>query len=261
MTVVRMRSGAAVLLLLGAVACSTETVAPPVQEVDIAGFDPSLGAVAGQAGFPGLTMNLAHDVVSATDGCQWDAAVARVVCAPVTRNGLTVRRSFVFLDGDATPQPRRDESTVAMNTRIAVAGSIATDRGTVTVDRGSTLTVSGLARGSSGRTLNGEESGTTTGTRRTDRGTVTTVETFQARTDDVVIPVPRPATAWPLSGSSTRRSSVTASREGTTETRTRTFGHQVTFNGTRYVPITMTSDGTARQCTLDLALHRIDCGR
>lgn len=251
----------AAILLAGAVACSAEQVTPPVQEVEMAQFDPTLGATAGQASMPGLTMDLATDVAGVRDGCQWDAAAERVVCAPVTRNGLTIRRSFVFFDASGNAQGRRTESTVAMNTRIGVSGTIVTERGSVTIDRGSTLTVSGLAPGSTSHTLNGAEAGTITGTRRTDRGTVTTSETFNARTDNVVVPVPRSPTAWPLSGTSTRRSSVTASREGSTETRTRTFGHQVTFNGTQFVPVTVSVDGTTRQCTMDLATHRTDCRR
>lgn len=262
MSVARRSSHAvAALLLVGAVACSTEQVTPPAQEAEIVEFDPSLGAAAGQASMPGLTMDLASDVAGVTHGCQWDAGAERVVCAPVTRNGLTIRRSFVFYDASGTAQGRRDETTVAMNTRIGVTGTMVTDRGSVTIERGSTLTVSGLGRGSTAHALNGGESGTITGTRHTDRGTVNTTETFNARTEDVVVPVPRSPTAWPLSGTSTRRSTVTAVREGSSETRTRTFGRQVSFNGTRYVPVTVSHDGTTRQCTLDLATHRTDCGR
>lgn len=261
MRIARMSSCAAALLLAGTVSCSTETVTPPVQEVTITEFEPTLGAMAGQASLPGLMMGPGFDLAGATAGCQWDATVSRVVCAPVTRNGLTIRRSFVFLDANGAPHARRDETTVASNTRVAVAGTVVGPRGSITVDRASTLTVSGLRPGSATHTLDGEESGTTSGTHSTDRGTVRSTETFHATTENVVVPVPRSPGAWPLSGTSTRRSTVTASREGSSETRTRAFSQQVTFNGTRYVPVTLTLDGTTRQCTLDLAVHRTDCGR
>lgn len=261
MRVAGMSSSALALLLAGTVACSTERVTPPAQEVEIAELEPALGAMAGQASLPGLMMGPGFDLAGATAGCQWDATVSRVVCAPVTRNGLTIQRSFVFLDANGAPQARRDETTVASNTRVAVAGTVAGPRGSITVDRASTLTVSGLRPGSATHTLDGEESGTMSGTHATDRGTVVSTETFRATTEKVVVPVPRSPGAWPLSGTSTRRSTVTASREGSSGTRTRTVSHQVTFNGTRYVPVTITLDGTTRQCTLDLALHRTDCGR
>ena len=251
----------AAVLLIGLVACSTEKVTPPAQEAEIVQFDPTLGALAGQASMPGLMLDLGPDATGVATGCEWDAAVQRVVCAPVTRSGMTIRRSFVFLDAGGNAQGRRTETTVAMNTRIGVTGTIVTDRGSITIDRDSDLTVSGLAPGSTSHTLNGTEAGRIAGTHRTDRGTISTTESFNARTDHVVVPVPRSPSAWPLSGTSSRRSSVTAVRDGSSETRTRTFGHQVTFNGTRFVPVTLSHDGTTIQCTLDLATHRTDCRR
>lgn len=247
------------VLLLGITACSTESVAPPVREEEISAIDPAVGAAAGQASLPGLVMDFSATTPGPAPDCAWDDAARRIVCAPVSRNGLTYSRSFAFYDANGDVQRRRDETTRAMNTQVDVTGTVVHAQGSVTVDRSSSLTVSGLGRASTTHTLNGSETGVMTGTRRTDRGTIASTETFTAETRDVVIPVPRTMGSWPLSGTTVRNATVTVTREGASESRTFTFSQVVTFNGTSRVPVTLSHNGVTRHCTLDLATRRTDC--
>ena len=255
--------GAAALLALAA--CAREGAAPTTSPdgadlLAAAAIDGSIGADAGQASLPGLTMEPASTYEGSlreTDQCAYVADVGRVVCAPATRNGLTFTRSIAFLDAAGQPQPRRDSTTASVNTQVGVKGTTSSDRGTLTVDRSSSLTVSGLRRGATTHTLNGSESGTTTRTFTMQDVTATATESFTAATKDVVVPVPQSRGSWPLSGTATRSSTLTVTR-GTT-TRTMTWSEQVTFTGTSVVNVTITRDGVTRTCTRDLATRTSTC--
>ena len=250
------------LALLGVAACTPEapepTVAGPAESAASAGaVDPAFGAVPEQASLPGLTMDAPATFSGAPDAkggaCVYSAPTGRFVCEPVVRGGLTITRSYAFYDAAGQPQPRRDEATRSANTEVAVKGTLTTDRSSATVDRASSLTVSGLGRGAATHTLNGSEAGKTTGTFTSERGTVTVTETFTATTKDVVVPVPRARDAWPLSGTTTRAFTVTTTRPEGGATRTSTGSEQVTFTGTSVVNVTITRDGVTRSCTRDLA--------
>ena len=259
-----LRTTLGVAALLALAACAREGVTPttPTDSLDLAAaLDPSVGAFAGQASLPGLTMEPASTYeggVRASDQCAWSPDVRRIVCAPVIRNGLTITRSIVFLDAAGNPQPRRDETTVSSNTQVTVKGTTTTDRGSRTVDRSSSLTVSGLGRGATTHTLNGSESGTTTGTFTTHEGSATATETFTAATKDVVVPVPHARGSWPLSGTTTRTATLTLVRSGG-PTRSTTISEQVTYTGTSVVNVVITRDGVTRTCTRNLETHTGTC--
>jgi hypothetical protein len=256
-------TGATALLALAA--CAHEGAAPTTPPDDAgllaaAAVDLSVGAAAGQASLPGLTMEPASTYDGAlrgSDQCTYVPDVGRVVCAPVTRNGLTFTRSIAFHDAAGQPQPRRDSTTASVNTQVGVKGTTTTDRGTLAVDRSSSLTVSGLGRDATTHTLNGSESGTTTHAFTTKDGNATATETFTAATKDVVVPVPKTRGSWPLSGTTTRASTLAITRG--TMTRSMTMSEQVTFTGTSVVNVTLTRDGVTRTCTRDLATHMGTC--
>jgi hypothetical protein len=221
--------------------------------------DPAFGAAPEQASLPGLTMDASATFGGAPDArggaCAYAAPAGRFVCEPVVRGGLTVTRSYALYDAAGRPQARRDEATRSVNTEVGVAGTTTTDRGSATVDRASSLTVSGLGRGAATHTLNGHESGKTTGTFTGERGTTTVTETFTASTKDVVVPVPRARDTWPLSGTTTRAFSVVVTGPAGVAMRTSAGSEQVTFTGTSVVNVAITRDGVTRNCTRDLAVR------
>lgn len=259
------RRSVAATALLALAACGDGAPTRTISEADlmsVAEIDPALGAEPGQAGQIGITMEpaLTYDGrIGGESACAWSATSLRIECAPVTRDGLVITRSIAFADAAGTAQQRRDETTRSANTRIDVRGTTTTPRGALTVARTSDLTVSGLGRGATTHTLNGVESGRVSGTLTTERGAVTIAEESSSRTAAVVVPVPAARGSWPLSGTTTRIGTTTASQAGTTATRTSSWSETVTYTGTSMVQVTITRDGRTHSCTRDLAARRTSC--
>lgn len=253
-------AGAAVALLASACARDTTPTAA-VSDLSLLAPDPSVGATSGQASLPGFTMSgdlTYQGSLDASSSCSWSATDGRVECAPVSRNGLTITRSYAFYTVAGTAQPARDSLTRSVNTQVSVKGTTTTPRGAMTVDRSSSVTVSGLARDAATHTLNGTETGTTSGTVTTDQGASATVnEVFSSITANVVVPKPFSATSWPLSGTTTRSSTLTVTRSGATRSSVAT--EQATYNGTSVIPVVLTRDGKSRTCSRDLAAHTTTC--
>jgi hypothetical protein len=251
--------------LVLAAGCSRDSTSPTDSAADSAllsdiAVDPTLSAAAGQASLPGLTMEPSTTYsgsVGATNPCSYTAQLGRVVCTPVVRHGLTITRSIAYNTAAGVAQPKRDADTRFATTWITVKGTITARKGTVAVDRASALTVSGLGRGAVTHTLNGSEGGTSTGTFATEKGTVTSAERFEAATTNVVVPADAKH-AWPLSGTTSRSSTVTISVGGG-PIRTHTSSETVTYNGTSVVSVTVVRDGKTSSCTRDLATHKLTC--
>ena len=258
----RIMLGGAALAALAA--CAHETGSPTATPDDTdlltaTAIDPSLGAEAGQASLPGLTLDRTSTYqgsLAGSDQCTYSAPLGRLVCPPVTRNGLTIARSIAFYDADGTPQSHRDLTTRSVNTQVAVKGTVTTERATLAIDRASSLTVSGLGRGATTHTLNGEETGTSDGTFTAAAGTLTWHESFTVATKNVVVPA-EVRNGWPLSGTTTRTATTTLTRGAAT--RTSTSSEQVTYTGTSVVNVTITRDGVTRTCTRDLATRPGSC--
>jgi hypothetical protein len=251
-------AAAAALLIAG---CAHDSLTANM-DGDLASLalDASASEVAGQASLPGFIMSADptfQGTMGPADHCTWSPASARLECDPVTRGGLTITRSIAFYNAAGAAQPRRDSTTRSANTRVSVKGTTTTAKGSLTVDRASSVTVSGLGERVATHTLNGTEDGTTSGTVSTDRGTATIAESFRSTTANVVVPAPFSSTSWPTSGTTARVASETVTRG--TETRAFTVGETVTYNGTSVVPVVVTRDGTTRRCTRDLATHRTTC--
>ena len=251
---------AAAVALVALAACAADDAAPTALENadgdgTIGADGVELGAVPEQASLPGLAMDPLATFGGLPDArggaCSYTAATGRFACAPVVRNGLTVTRSYALYDAAGAAQLRRDAATASVNTEVAVAGTTTGERGTVAVDRASTLTVTGLGARAVTHTLNGREAGKTTATVTGARGAVTVATAFTAAVRDVVVPVPRARDAWPLSGTATRTTTVTAARPAGSVTFTVT--EEVAFTGTSVVNVTITRDGVTRRCTRDLA--------
>lgn len=210
-----------------------------------------LGAAAGQASMPGALMDGSGDPTR-TSPCTFVAASGRFECAPESREGITITRSFALYDKAGNVQDKRGDATDAMNTRISASGTRTHTSGEMTVQRSSDMTVTGLAAGSTARTFNGSESGTVSGTRTGTRGTMTSTESFEAATSNVVKSTDRVAHPYPLSGTISRSATTTTSVDGG-QARTRTWSEVITFNGTNRVQVVITHNGVTRTCTRDIA--------
>lgn len=251
----------AAIALLALVACE-DAAAPAAADTDPAADVAAMTAevvVADLALFGG-----AQDAASVEDaqlraGCEYVDATARWECAPVTRDGRTLVRSYAFFDTAGLAQ--RDYSTTAterVNRAWLDSGVVNRARDGVThVDstvRRRTADVTGLA-GSPDTVHVWNAVGTATH-RVTRSGQITRrlVMTAHDTTTGVRVRLPRDVNPWPLSGTIVRNVLVDITREGErTTSRTEQRRVVVTFNGTALVPLTV--NGVAH--TLNLETRRV----
>lgn len=193
--------------------------------------------------------------------CSFDSGSGRVVCPPITRNGLTILRSAQYRDANGDVQPAFDNQTTnSINTQVSVTGTVTRrDGATSQVDNQSDRTVSGLASGSTQRTVNGTARGheVTTGTDRT--GDFTADRLAGDTVVNVIIPVGTDGhPSFPTSGTITRSMTVTVTYTGSTPV-TSTRREVITFTGNNSATITITHDGETRTCTITRGAGRPIC--
>lgn len=256
------------LILLGALAACADDATAPAPSADEVDATAEALSLAEQLGLPGT--NADRETGSAPTGtasnpCRYDAASGRWVCPPVTRNGLTFRRSFAYLDADGNPMRRFDQLlTAAVNTRNAVFGTVQRDNATTRIRSEGEMTVSGLLGEETTRILNGREHGTRETEFVTDQGTATSHVEFANRTVEVLVPVvarradgSAPARQWPLSGQTVRGHAVTVTRNG--ESHIERWRETTTFNGTAIVPVEIVSSRGTRNCLRNLETGALRC--
>ena len=181
-------------------------------------------------------------------------------CEPRTREGLTVTLTCSYADAAGARQSAYDANTTATVTiALAIKGSF--DRGPMTgkVDRTSSLVVTGLAGAETKMTWNGTDAGTMSHSHGADdNGKARSYQmSYTGTTINVVIPVPRTETSWPLSGTTTQQATIKftgGKKDGQTETRTVT----TSYNGTQFITVTVNGE----TFTVDLAKRgRAERGR
>ena len=221
-------------LALALAACSTEGTAPSGSDAllnqdvatvaaDVAAQDVEM--MRGPVGHFGLGL---------------PADPSKFECTPHERPALTVVRTCIYKDAQGNVQSAYDPVTTASVTVHAeISGSIERDRWGATVSRVRDWTVTGLAGAETSMTWNGTGSGSMTRVRQTEGGETRQFDMIEStQVKDVVIPVPRTATSWPLSGTITHTVKVTITggpNDGTVRERTVT----ITFNGTQLASVTV----------------------
>jgi len=179
-------------------------------------------------------------------------------CTTVERNGMTLTRTCAFFDASGTPQSAYDPvATESVVVHVEMTGSLDRgDWGSSSVSRIRDFTVKGLSGSETSATWNGTGSGTMSRIHQTRDGGEMQMDMSSTETaTDVIIPVPRTETSWPLGGTITKFVSVTITggpRDGTTHERNVT----ITFDGTQFATVTV-GDQTF---TVDLA-NRQHMGR
>jgi len=233
-------------------------------------------------------------------GCSnstFDAVSGRVVCPDRTRNGITVKHSAQFKDKDGNVQQAFDTLTTnSVNTESETSGTITFDRAadsledrdggrgehewgrgrgpgglllgdtsrvltaTTTINSSSSRTVTGLAQGSTQRTVDGESNGTESTTGTSSRGSFTASRTVGDKTTGLVIPVASSSTgpAYPTAGTTTRSIQASLQYKGESAvTLTRT--EVVTYDGSATAQVKITENGTTKNCTKPLPRGRLTC--
>jgi len=180
----------------------------------------------------------------------------RFSCDSTSHFGLTVVRTCTFADTDGVAQSAYDSNTTeSVTVHTEVTGDFGRDAWSATMNRTTDLVVSGLAGANTTMTWNGTGSGASSWSWQVDSTDTRQYNmTYTGSITNVVIPVPRTATSWPLSGTIAREVTVTfvgGPHDGTTVTRSTTLE----FNGTQFATLTVNGE------TFQVDLARRSCER
>jgi hypothetical protein len=195
--------------------------------------------------------------------CKYDASTGLITCGPTTRNGITVTRVLQFQTAAGKSQQSFDTTTNSVSTKITVTGTATRrDNDQSTVDLSSSQTVTGLAKGSTARTVNSKSNGTETTTGTSQQGAFTSKRVTSDVVTGLVIPYrTSTSTSWfpyPTAGSISRSMSATVQITGqsaTTSTRTEV----ITYDGSATAKVVITQNGTTQNCTKPLPFGRLSC--
>ena len=194
--------------------------------------------------------------------CAYSTTTGLVTCGPTTtRDGLVVTRVSKYTTAGGTTQSKIDSTTNTAATTVTVTGTVTRrDSSKSTVDQSSTQTVTGLAKGSTQRTVNGASAGTETTTGTSTQGAFTAKRLTGDTVNAVVIPVPSSTTGptYPTAGSVIRAMSATVTISGQSPA-TSSRREVITYDGTATAKVVITQDGTTQNCTLPLPHGRLTC--
>ena len=191
--------------------------------------------------------------------CTFDNGSGRVTCPTDTHGGLTIDRSFAFTDATGTAQSAPDATTDVINVRIDASGTITRrDSATSTITNTSDRTVTGLADGSTQRTVNGASHGEEMTTGTSDQGNYTATRVAGDTTLDLMVPVANGHPTYPTSGTIIREMSVTIAIERQSPTSS-SRREVITYDGSDTATLVITQDGTTKTCTLPLPFGRPNC--
>ncbi len=195
-----------------------------------------------------------------SDNCAFSTTTNRNDCATITHDGLTITRSFSFLDAKGAVQQAFDTATTnTVNIKKSVIGTV-THHETVTskVNGSSDLTVAGLASGSTQRTVNATSAGTdeTSGTK--DTVSFTASRAAGDTITGLVIPIQNDHPTFPTAGTIIRSMTATVT-VGSKTPSTSSRREVITFDGSATAKVVITHDGVTKNCTKPLPHGRLTC--
>jgi len=192
--------------------------------------------------------------------CAFSSGTGLVTCTGNTRDGLTVTRVSSYKNAAGQAQEKIDSTTNLVSTATTVKGTATRrDSSTSVVDETSAQTVTGLAKGSTQRTINGASAGSESTTGKSDQGAFTSKRVAGDTVQNVVIPASSSSTPnYPTAGTVIRSISATVTLAGQAAT-THSRREVVTYDGSATAKVVITQDGTTQNCTLPLPRGRLTC--
>lgn len=223
----------------------------------------------------------------------FSSASGRVVCDSVVRGGLTTKVSIRFTTAAGAVQQAFDTLTTnTVNVQTSVTGSTTFERdssrehegrggrghgpefhqgriagdtttiltATTTVNHASDRTVSGLAQGSTQRTVNGASLGQESTTGTSTRGSFTASRTTADTTRGLTIPVSDTGKTFPTAGTVIRVMQASVTFAGSTAS-TSSRREVIIYDGTSTAKVVITKDGVTQTCTLPLPRGRLACSQ
>jgi hypothetical protein len=212
----------------------------------------------GAIGFgPGKGRGPFH-VDSVGTSCVFSSSTGIVTCGPITRGGLTISATAQITTADGTAQAKVDSTTDKLVLTSQVSGTkTRRDSATSEVAHQSSRTITGLAKGSTQRTVDGTSVGTETTTGTTDGGAFEAIRTVNDTTSGIIIPLVEGRPTYPSAGRVSRNMTVSITLGSTTTTHARS--EIVTYDGTATAKVIITQDGASKNCTLPLPRGRLTC--
>lgn len=185
-----------------------------------------------------------------------------VTCGPKTTfDGLTITITGKYTTSAGVAQSKPDSTTNTAVTTVKVTGtSTRRDSSKSVVDESSTQTISGLAKGSTQRTVDGASAGTETTTGTSSQGAFTAKRVTGDTVTGVVIPVPSSSSgpSYPTKGTVIRAMSATVTIAGQSPANS-SRREVITYDGSTTAKVVITQDGTTQNCTLPLPRGRLTC--
>ena len=218
-----------------------------------------LGFMGGGLGGPFLGDGLGP--MHSSDGsCTFSSSTGLVTCTFTTRDGLTVTRVSKYTTAAGQAQEKPDSTTNTVTTTVTVTGTATRrDSSKSVVNESSNQTITGLAKGSAQRTINGASAGTENTTGMSSQGAFTAMRVTGDTTKAVVIPAPTGTTrTYPTAGTVIRAMSATVTISGQSPT-TSSRREVITYDGSATAKVVITHDGATQNCTLPLPHGRLTC--
>jgi hypothetical protein len=219
-----------------------------------------LGFMGGGLGGPFLGDGLGP--MHSDDGSCTFATSTGVTCTASSHDGLTVTRVSKYTTASGTVQQKPDSTTNSVTTTVTVGGTATRrDSSTSVVSETSTQTVTGLAKGSAQRTVNGASAGSENTTGKSSQGAFTAKRVAGDTIKNVVIAAPSTTSAtraYPTSGTVVRAMSATVTISGQSPS-TSSRREVITYDGSATAKVVITQDGTTQNCTLPLPHGRLTC--
>jgi hypothetical protein len=184
--------------------------------------------------------------------CAFNGASGRVECND-THNGLTTVASASYKTASGAVQQAPDSTTDVVNVQTTVTGTVTRrDSAVSTVNHTSNRTVTGLAAGSTQRTINGAARGQESTTGKTDSGSVFTATRLVGdTTTGLVIPIQSGKPTYPTAGRVVRQMTATVTIAGGSPA-TRARREVITYDGSATATLVITTDGTTKTCKIPL---------
>jgi hypothetical protein len=212
----------------------------------------------GEIGFgPGKGRGPFH-VDSVGTSCVFSSTTGIVTCGPITRGGLTITATAQITTTAGTAQAKIDSTTNKVVLASEVSGTkTRRDSAVSEVAHKSTRTITGLAAGSTQRTVDGTSVGTEKTTGTTDAGAFEAIRTVNDTTAGIIIPLVDGRPTYPSAGRVSRNMTATITVAGVTTSHTRS--EVVTYDGSATAAVVITQDGVTKSCTLPLPRGRMVC--
>ena len=194
--------------------------------------------------------------------CAFSSGTGLVTCGNQTRNGLTITHTFKYTDAGGNAQSKIDTTTNSIASTVSVVGTV-TRRDSVKSDinESSSQTISGLAKGSTQRKIDGASAGSENTSGTSAMGAFTAQRSAGDTITGVVIPVGTAAVShppYPTAGTIIRSMTVTVTLSGQSPA-TSSRREVITYDGSATAKVVITEDGTTQNCTLPLPFGRLSC--